>query len=230
LTALVLTAPVVSTTGDRTAPTALDSVVVPLPGVTPGTPTTTAPPTAPPPSAPPSTEVPSTEVPAIEAPAIEVSSPPRTADPAPASTEPTADSSMPAAEASAAPAAETAPGPEGQVLSLVNQERLAAGCLPLAADAQLAAVARAHSADMRDRGFFDHVSPDGLDPFDRTDRAGVSALAENIARGQPDASTVMASWMDSPGHRANILDCRLTRLGVGMADGAGGPWWTQLFG
>ena len=117
----------------------------------------------------------------------------------------------------------------GQVLVLVNQERAAAGCRPLAADSRLAAVAAAHSADMRDRGFFDHVNLAGLSPFDRAEAAGVSARAENIARGQGDAAGVVDSWMDSPGHRSNILDCSLTRLGVGTADGGGGPWWTQLF-
>ncbi|WP_040339092.1 CAP domain-containing protein, partial [Candidatus Blastococcus massiliensis] len=117
-----------------------------------------------------------------------------------------------------------------QVLALVNQERASAGCRPLSADGGLAAVAAAHSADMRDRGYFDHVSLSGLSPFDRADAAGVSARAENIARGQADPAAVMESWMNSPGHRANILDCSLTRLGVGIADGGGGPWWTQLFG
>jgi uncharacterized protein YkwD len=120
-------------------------------------------------------------------------------------------------------------GAEEQVLALVNAQRAAAGCGALAGDAALASVARAHSADMRDRGFFDHVNPDGLDPFDRAERAGLSARAENIASGQQDAATVMDAWMNSAGHRANILNCRLTRLGVGMADGPGGPWWTQLF-
>jgi uncharacterized protein YkwD len=121
-------------------------------------------------------------------------------------------------------------GAEDQVLALVNAERAAAGCGALAGDAGLAAVARAHSADMRDRGFFDHTNPDGLSPFDRAERAGLSARVENIAYGQQGAAEVMDSWMNSPGHRANILDCSLTRLGVGMAEGAGGPWWTQLFG
>ncbi|MCF6509011.1 CAP domain-containing protein [Blastococcus sp. MG754426] len=115
-------------------------------------------------------------------------------------------------------------------MALVNAERARSGCDPVAADDGLAAVARAHSAAMRDRGFFDHVDPDGLDPFDRADRAGVTARAENIARGQADPAAVMTSWMGSPGHRANILDCGLTRLGVGVATGSGGPWWTQLFG
>ena len=82
---------------------------------------------------------------------------------------------------------------------------------------------------MRDRGFFAHDDPDGRSPFDRAAASGLSARAENIARGQRDPAAVMASWMNSPGHRANILDCGLTRLGVGIADGGGGPWWTQLF-
>jgi uncharacterized protein YkwD len=111
----------------------------------------------------------------------------------------------------------------------VNTARATAGCAALAADGGLAGVARAHSEDMRDRGFFSHDNPDGLDPFQRAERAGLSARAENIAVGQRDAAEVMADWMSSPGHRANILDCSLTRLGVGMATGAAGPWWTQLF-
>jgi uncharacterized protein YkwD len=136
------------------------------------------------------------------------------------------------AEPAPAPAAATVPADpsnEDQVLALVNVQRAAAGCGTLAADPALAAVARAHSADMRDRSFFDHVDPDGLDPFDRAARAGVVAHAENIAHGQPDPAAVMQAWMHSAGHRANILDCDLTRLGVGVAQGAGGPWWTQLF-
>ncbi|TFV65843.1 UNVERIFIED_ORG: CAP domain-containing protein [Bacillus sp. AZ43] len=116
------------------------------------------------------------------------------------------------------------------MIALVNAERATAGCAPVSADEGLAGVARAHSADMRDRGFFDHVNPDGLDPFDRADRSGVSARAENIAWGQRDAAEVMDAWMNSAGHRANILDCGLTRLGVGVVEGSGGPWWTQLFG
>jgi uncharacterized protein YkwD len=116
------------------------------------------------------------------------------------------------------------------VLALVNQERAAAGCGAVSADGALAAVALAHSADMRDRGFFSHTNPEGLDPFDRAAAAGLSARAENIAYGQPDAAAVMTDWMNSSGHRANILDCSLTRLGVGVAEGGNGPYWTQLFG
>jgi uncharacterized protein YkwD len=116
-----------------------------------------------------------------------------------------------------------------QMLALVNQERAAVSCDALAADSGLAAVAAAHSADMRDRGFFDHVDPDGLGPSDRAEAAGLTARAENIARGQQDAAAAMAAWLASDEHRANILDCEFTRLGVGVAEGPGGPWWTQLF-
>jgi uncharacterized protein YkwD len=146
-----------------------------------------------------------------EAPAAEVE-----ADPAPV------------AQAAAAPADPTA---EAAVLALVNEARVDAGCGALTADPALAAVARAHSADMRDRDYFSHTSPEGLSPFDRAEQAGVGySRAENIAFGQADATAVMEAWLKSPGHRANILDCELTKLGVGVAEGAGGPWWTQLFG
>jgi uncharacterized protein YkwD len=120
---------------------------------------------------------------------------------------------------------------EAAVLTLVNRERATAGCAPVVADAGLAGVARAHSADMRDRGYFSHTTPEGLGPFDRARAAGVGyARAENIARGQADPAAVMQSWMNSAGHRANILDCSLTKLGVGVAEGSNGPWWTQMFG
>src|SRR5215218_4666678 len=164
--------------------------------------------------------------------------------PAPAETAAPADTAPPEAPAEAPsppPVVEEAPAPpppapapaavpanlgaEDQVLALVNIQRAAAGCGALSGDAALASVARAHSADMRDRGFFSHTNPDGLDPFARAAAAGLDARAENIAYGQPDPASVMDSWMNSPGHRANILDCSLTRLGVGMAEGAGGPWW-----
>jgi uncharacterized protein YkwD len=128
-------------------------------------------------------------------------------------------------------AAPAASGSEDAVLALVNQARAAAGCGAVTADPALAAVARAHSADMRDRGFFSHDNPDGLSPFDRAEAAGISyARAENIAYGQRDAAAVMDAWMNSPGHRANIENCSLRTLGVGVAEGPGGPWWTQLFG
>jgi uncharacterized protein YkwD len=144
---------------------------------------------------------------------------------APAATAETAAAPVAQAAAPADPTAETA------VLALVNEARVDAGCGALTADPALAAVARAHSADMRDRDYFSHTSPEGLSPFDRAEQAGIDySRAENIAFGQADATAVMEAWLTSPGHRANILDCELTKLGVGVAEGPGGPWWTQLFG
>jgi uncharacterized protein YkwD len=154
-------------------------------------------------------------------------------DPAPAPQPAPAPAPAPKPAPAPAPAAAAAPasgGPETQVLALVNAARAAAGCGPVSADPGLASVARAHSEDMRAKGYFGHVNREGLDPFDRAEQAEVSARAENIAEGQPDAAAVMEAWMDSAGHRANILNCGLTRLGTGVATGSGGPWRTQLFG
>ncbi|MGW7367719.1 CAP domain-containing protein [Streptomyces sp. NPDC054841] len=120
---------------------------------------------------------------------------------------------------------------EAQVLDLVNEERAKVGCSPVRADASLGALAGSFSEDMAGRGFFDHTDPDGDTPWDRAAQAGVSGLgAENIARGQADARTVMNSWMNSDGHRANILNCEYKTLGVGVSFAEGGPWWTQDFG
>jgi uncharacterized protein YkwD len=123
-------------------------------------------------------------------------------------------------------------GVEAQVLALVNDQRSAAGCGLLSADGALAGVARAHSADMRDRGFFNHTNPSGESPSDRVTAAGIGNYGgENIAFGYPTAQAVMQAWMKSPGHRANILNCALQTMGVGVAyGGASGPYWTQVFG
>ncbi|MFI9061087.1 CAP domain-containing protein [Streptomyces sp. NPDC053429] len=120
---------------------------------------------------------------------------------------------------------------EAAVLTLVNQERAQAGCGPVRANPPLASLAAAFSKDMAVRGFFDHTDPDGRTPWDRAQAAGISGLGgENIARGQGDAASVMNAWMNSPGHKANILNCEFRTLGVGAYFGAGGPWWTQDFG
>ncbi|MEV0372653.1 CAP domain-containing protein [Streptomyces sp. NPDC050636] len=120
---------------------------------------------------------------------------------------------------------------ESQVLSLVNQERAQAGCSPVTADKELAELAQRFSDDMAARDFFDHTDPDGDTPWDRAREMGITDLGgENIARGQANAQSVMDSWMNSPGHRANILNCDYKTLGVGVHFGPGGPWWTQDFG
>ena len=121
---------------------------------------------------------------------------------------------------------------EAEVLSLVNEERDDAGCKPLKNDPELEELAGEFSRDMGILGFFSHLAPDGTTPWDRAEDAGILELGgENIARGQEDAEAVMDAWMDSPGHRANILNCDYRTLGVGayLSDDSG-PLWTQNFG
>jgi RNA polymerase sigma factor (sigma-70 family) len=145
-----------------------------------------------------------------------------------------ASSARPTRRVSGVPQAQSAPTTTvAQVVVLVNKERAAAGCGPLTEDAQLEDAARAHSDDMAARGFFDHTNPDGADPGERITAAGYrwSTYGENIAMGQQTPQAVMDSWMNSPGHRANILNCSFKNIGVGVhKGGSGGPWWTQDFG
>lgn len=110
---------------------------------------------------------------------------------------------------------------------LANDARAAAGCgRALVRHEGVEGVARAHSEDMRRRDYFDHVTPDGRTPMQRVQGAGigVTAVAENIALGQATGAAVFRSWMDSPGHRRNLLDCEYTHHGVGLA----GPYWTHV--
>jgi uncharacterized protein YkwD len=112
------------------------------------------------------------------------------------------------------------PDLEAQMLELVNEERRAAGLKPLAPDPEMTEVARAHSADMFARGYFAHLSPDGLSPFDRMTRAGVTfrVAGENLALA-PTVRVAHTGLMNSPGHRANILRPSFGRLGIGIMDG-----------
>ncbi|GGU85844.1 hypothetical protein GCM10010498_50040 [Streptomyces cavourensis] len=117
------------------------------------------------------------------------------------------------------------------MLALVNQERAKVGCSPLTTSTALTSLAQNFSQDMAARGFFDHTDPDGDTPWDRAAQAGVQGLgAENIARGQSDAQAVMDAWMNSEGHRANILNCDYKTIGIGIHEASGGPWWVQNFG
>ncbi len=134
------------------------------------------------------------------------------------------------------PAQKPAPSPSAasarsEVLALVNQERAKVGCSPLTTSSGLTSLAQNFSEDMAARGFFDHTDPDGDTPWDRAAQAGVQGLgAENIARGQGDAQAVMDAWMNSEGHRANILNCDYKTIGIGVHEASGGPWWVQNFG
>jgi uncharacterized protein YkwD len=119
-----------------------------------------------------------------------------------------------------------------QVFALVNQERAAVGVAPLTYDAEAERAALAHTEDMVERGFFDHVTPapESWTPGERlqmTGASGYSRTGENIATGQRTAAAVMQAWMNSPGHRANILDPLFTHIGVGVT--TSGPTWAQVF-
>ena len=122
---------------------------------------------------------------------------------------------------------------ESAVLRIVNAERASAGCGALTANPILTSVAGAHSADMAAKGYFSHTGKDGRSPFDRMRQAGYSgrAMGENIAAGQTTPQAVMAAWMKSPGHRANILRCSFKEIGVGYVKGGSmRHYWTQTFG
>ncbi|GAA4351362.1 hypothetical protein GCM10023145_15470 [Angustibacter luteus] len=119
------------------------------------------------------------------------------------------------------------------MLALVNTARSTAGCRPVTSDAALTRAAVGHSTDMATHDYFSHVSQDGRTFDQRIHAAGYSGglLGENIAAGQRSPAAVMDSWMNSPGHRANILNCGFSKLGVGVARGGSyGVYWTQDFG
>ena len=118
---------------------------------------------------------------------------------------------------------------EEQVVELVNAYRAQYGLSALTADWELARVARYKSQDMHDRGYFAHNSPTYGTPFDMIRSFGLSyrTAGENIAKGYATPQAVVNGWMNSSGHRANILNGSFTKIGVGYV--ADGHIWTQLF-
>ncbi|MCG0239781.1 MAG: CAP domain-containing protein [Firmicutes bacterium] len=120
---------------------------------------------------------------------------------------------------------------EQQMLNLVNAERAKAGLAPLKADPTLTKLARMKSQDMIDKGYFGHNSPTYGSPFEMMQRFGVTyrTAGENLA-GNPSVQGAHTSLMNSPGHRANILNPNFTNVGIGIIQG--GPYGlmiTQLF-
>ena len=159
--------------------------------------------------------------------------PPTTVAPATATTAPPT-TAPPATEPPASPPAPTTPAPApsatDHVVALVNAARADAGCGALRNDDRLATAAQAHSDDMAANGYFSHTSQDGRTFADRIEAAGYAGSpgGENIAQGQRSPQAVHDAWMNSDGHRRNILDCGFTAIGVGLH---GGTWtWTQNFG
>lgn len=121
---------------------------------------------------------------------------------------------------------------ENQVIQLTNQQRAKYGLPPLTADWELSRVARYKSADMRDKNYFSHTSPTYGSPFTMMKNFGISyrTAGENIAAGQRTPQEVVQAWMNSSGHRANILNRGYTHIGVGYAKGGSyGVYWTQMF-
>ncbi len=118
---------------------------------------------------------------------------------------------------------------ESEVVRLVNVERQKNGLKPLTADWQLSRVARYKSQDMCDLKYFSHTSPTYGSPFDMMRNFGISyrSAGENIAKGYATPEAVVKAWMNSPGHRANILNSSFTHIGVGYVKN--GNYCTQMF-
>jgi len=135
-------------------------------------------------------------------------------------------------KATTAPALSADSKLEKEVFTLVNQERAKQGLAALKENVELSKVARTKSEDMAKNNYFSHTSPTYGSPFDMMKQFGITytAAGENIAMGQPTATSVMNGWMNSPGHRANILSKDFTEIGVGLAKNANGSiYWTQDF-
>lgn len=121
---------------------------------------------------------------------------------------------------------------ENEVIRLVNVERSKRGLQTLTQNWELSRVARMKSQDMANKGYFSHQSPTYGSPFKMMESFGIrfSSAGENIAYGQRTPQEVMNAWMNSPGHRANILSPSYTQIGVGLAKNKNGVlYWTQMF-
>lgn len=143
--------------------------------------------------------------------------------------QPPAQPSTPAAPTGTAPGTGTV---EAQVLQLVNAERGKAGLSALTMNGTLSSVAKTKASDMRDKNYFSHDSPTYGSPFDMMKQFGISYsyAGENIAAGQQTAQAVMTAWMNSPGHRQNIMSPNFTQMGIGYSPGGNmSPYWSQMF-
>lgn len=151
-----------------------------------------------------------------------------TAKPAPAPVATAKPVVTPAPAPSAVPAVgNNATSYTQQVVALVNKERAAAGLAPVSALDSLNKVAEAKAADMRSNNYFSHTSPTYGSPFDMMSAFGITykAAGENIAMGQKTPQEVMTAWMNSPGHKANILSANFNYIGVGFDNN----YWVQEF-
>ncbi|WP_417900288.1 CAP domain-containing protein [Bacillus haimaensis] len=170
------------------------------------------------------------EIPKGEQPRTQQGQPaPKQGQPAPAQEQP---EGQPEAKQNQAPAAETTEGiseTEQKVIELTNAERRKNGLSDLKADSALSNVAREKSKDMKAKNYFSHTSPTYGSPFDMMRDFGITynTAGENIAMGQRSPEEVVQAWMNSEGHRKNILNGNFTHIGVGYVED--GNYWTQMF-
>ncbi|CAL9570320.1 hypothetical protein SUDANB121_04852 [Nocardiopsis dassonvillei] len=136
------------------------------------------------------------------------------------------------AENAAPPPYSAAADPAAALAALVGEERTALGGGGLRGDERLTAAAVEHARDMADRGYFSHATPEGESAAARTRRHGHTAFGgENLAAGHGTPERVVRAWMDSEGHRRDMLAGDLASIGVGYAvDGRGRPLWVAVFG
>ncbi len=220
----------------------------PGPAFPPGRPPTATPPWSPtatlvsPPTAtapPPTSEPPTSAPPTASALPTSTPLPPTATPPPPTATPlPPSPTSVPPTPTTAGCAPRGNPGYEDQLLALINQERQNQGLAPLSMNAALREAARAHSRDMACNGFFAHTGSDGSSPADRVARYGYSFsyLGENIYAGNGSYNSPQAAfqaWMNSAGHRENMLSPHFVHVGIGYRYEPNSPYggyWTADFG
>ena len=190
------------------------------------------------PSAPAPTQAPATEAPAPKPTEKPAPKPAETTTPTEKPTQPPTQKPTEAPKPTVAPAPKPAEQPQDsaglsayelEVVRLINDIRAQYGLSALKANAELSRVARIKSQDMHDRGYFSHSSPTYGSPFDMMKSFGIRyrTAGENIAMGYRTPQSVVDGWMNSEGHRANILNSSFTEIGVGYV--ASGNYWTQMF-
>lgn len=167
--------------------------------------------------------------PAPAQPSPEVPPPPSTSTTTPAPSTSKTTSKPPTSAKSTPPASAPDSSASGQILALVNRQRADNGCGALTLNGSLNNAAENFAEDMSEKNYFSHVSPDGTTFDQRIKAAGYpSPAAENIAKGSTTPAQTMDMWMNSAGHRANILNCSYKKLGVGLD--TSGWYWVQDFG
>lgn len=213
--------------GDATSPTsAIDDIVATNPTEESALPSATPTSASPSPSATPSTSAPapSPSVTPSRKPSPTASRSTATSRPAPTRT------TAPPTSSTTTPTNGNVSEDAAEVVRLANVERAAAGCAALSIDDKLMTAAQRHSQDQADNKKMTHTGSNGSGLGDRVNDVSYqwSAIGENVAWNQQSPAAVMKAWMNSPGHKANILNCSFTEIGVGIAT-SNGPYWTQVF-